>query len=98
MVFVGLWGIVNNAGVNQMGFIEWLSIEDMKKGMEINFWGAVRVVKSMLPLVKKTNGRVVNLISFAGKIRARTTDKKCYFCFQSKKTFRRYQIEEKTLV
>ena len=81
MVFVGLWGIVNNAGVNQMGFIEWLSIEDMKKGMEINFWGAVRVVKSMLPLVKKTNGRIVNIISFAGKIYEKLHKRNSAFAF-----------------
>ena len=62
----GLDGIVNNAGIVSRGLIEWQSIELMKKVFEINYWGTVRVVKVMLPLLKKSNGRVINMSSIAG--------------------------------
>uniref|UniRef100_A0A7M6DQH6 Uncharacterized protein n=2 Tax=Clytia hemisphaerica TaxID=252671 RepID=A0A7M6DQH6_9CNID len=56
-------GIVNNAGIAFPALFEWQSIEFMKKTFEVNFWGTVRVAKVMLPLLKKSRGRIVNLTS-----------------------------------
>ena len=58
--FLGLDGLVNNAGIAIPGLIEWQSIELMKKTFEVNYWGTVRVTKIMLPLLKKSRGRIVN--------------------------------------
>ena len=63
---LGLDGLVNNAGVAIFGSIEWVTIDDMKKLFEVNYWGGVRVTKAMLPLLKKSHGRIVNLCSIAG--------------------------------
>ena len=41
----GLCCLLNNAGILTPGPIEWLSVEDMKKTMEVNLWGAVNVTK-----------------------------------------------------
>jgi len=38
----------------------------MKKLFEINYWGTVRVVKAMLPLLKKSHGRIINISSMGG--------------------------------
>ena len=59
--------MVNNAGIFKPGPIEWLSSEDMRGTMEVNLWGTVEMTKKMLPLLKKSKGRVVNITSMAGK-------------------------------
>ena len=63
----GLDGVVNNAGIAVPGLLEWQSIDFMKKTFEVNLWGMVRVTKIMLPLLKKSRGRIVNLTSMMGK-------------------------------
>lgn len=39
----------------------------MRRIMDVNLFGMVRVTKTFLPLVKKSRGRVVNMSSLAGK-------------------------------
>jgi len=36
--------------------------------MDVNFYGVVRVTRTFLPLIRKSKGRVVNLISMAGRV------------------------------
>ncbi|XP_019616127.1 PREDICTED: D-beta-hydroxybutyrate dehydrogenase, mitochondrial-like [Branchiostoma belcheri] len=62
----GLYALVNNAGVWQPGEIEWVSIAAYRRVMEVNTFGAVRVTKAFLPLIRKAKGRVVNVTSAAG--------------------------------
>ena len=63
----GLDGLVNNAGIAIAGLVEWIPFENMKKVFEVNYWGAVRVTKAMLPFLKKSrDGRIVNITSMAG--------------------------------
>lgn len=64
----GLLAIVNNAGILQIGPIEWQSVETMQQTMNVNLWGAVNVTKAMLPLVKQTHGRIINVTSMAGRV------------------------------
>ena len=47
--------------------IEWSSFRDMKKVSDVNLWGMVAVTKTFLPLLKETQGRIVNIASIAGK-------------------------------
>ena len=60
---------MNNAGILIHGLIEWQSIELMKKTFEVNYWGMVRVTKAMLPLLKKSRGRIVNVTSLGGIVK-----------------------------
>ncbi|TRZ25302.1 hypothetical protein HGM15179_001799 [Zosterops borbonicus] len=65
----GLWGVVNNAGV--LGFPadgELLPMSTYRHCMEVNFFGAVEVSKTFLPLLRKSQGRLVNMSSMAGGI------------------------------
>ncbi|XP_058864120.1 retinol dehydrogenase 8 [Acipenser ruthenus] len=59
--------LVNNAGVGQIGPIESLSMQDMQKVFETNFFGAVRMIKAVLPDMKKRkSGHIVTMSSVMG--------------------------------
>ena len=61
--------LVNNAGYEQHGPVEELSMEEIKTQFETNFFGAVRVMKAVLPMMRKQrSGRIVNVSSIGGKI------------------------------
>jgi len=64
----GLWAVVNNAGICDLGLIEWATVEEMKQVVEVNFWGTVLVTKAFLPLLKRTKGRIVNVASSWGRV------------------------------
>lgn len=65
----GLWGVVNNAGVAlPSGPNDWFTIEDYKPMLAINLCGVIDVTLSVLPLIKMTRGRVVNVASVFGRI------------------------------
>ena len=61
---VGLWGVVNNAGI--LGPFcppEWQTIDDYKAVAAVNLYGLIDVTMTFLPLVKMARGRVVNTSS-----------------------------------
>ncbi|XP_060796574.1 retinol dehydrogenase 7-like [Neoarius graeffei] len=65
----GLWAVVNNAGVSvPSGPCDWLTLEDYKSMLSINLDGVIGVTLSVLPLIKKARGRVVNVASVFGRI------------------------------
>ena len=64
---LGLWGLVNNAGIAYLGPIEWTPLEHFKRTADVNLWGTIDVTKTFLPLVKRAQGRVVNFSSVLGK-------------------------------
>uniref|UniRef100_A0A8C9MVG7 Hydroxysteroid 17-beta dehydrogenase 2 n=1 Tax=Serinus canaria TaxID=9135 RepID=A0A8C9MVG7_SERCA len=69
LLFPGLWGVVNNAGI--LGFPadgELLPMSTYRHCMEVNFFGAVEVSKTFLPLLRRSQGRLVNMSSMAGGI------------------------------
>ncbi|XP_048122124.1 D-beta-hydroxybutyrate dehydrogenase, mitochondrial isoform X3 [Alosa alosa] len=64
----GLWALVNNAGVSTFGEVEFTSMETYKQVSEVNLWGTIRITKALLPLIRRTKGRVVNLASMYGRM------------------------------
>lgn len=54
--FPGLWGVVNNAGWSTFGHVEWVPIHICRKGLEVNIWGTLRVIRAFLPLIRKSKG------------------------------------------
>lgn len=65
----GLWAVVNNAGVSvPTAAYDWLGIEDFKHMIDVNLYGVIAVTLSVLPLIKKAKGRVVNVASVFGRI------------------------------
>ena len=65
----GLYAVINNAGILIPGPIEWQTLEDMEKVMNVNFWGAVRTTMIMLGLLKRAKGRIIMISSPTGKKR-----------------------------
>uniref|UniRef100_A0A3Q3VRX6 Uncharacterized protein n=1 Tax=Mola mola TaxID=94237 RepID=A0A3Q3VRX6_MOLML len=65
----GLWAVVNNAGISTpSGPTDWLTIEDYKSMLSVNLCGVIDVTLSVLPLIKVSKGRVVNVASVFGRI------------------------------
>ncbi|XP_011354940.1 estradiol 17-beta-dehydrogenase 2 [Pteropus vampyrus] len=65
----GLWAVVNNAGILGLPIDgELIPMTDYKNCMAVNFFGAVEVTKSFLPLLRKSKGRLVNISSMAGSV------------------------------
>ncbi|MCU1716541.1 SDR family oxidoreductase [Pseudomonas sp. 5P_3.1_Bac2] len=63
--FAGIDVIVNNAGVASGGFFGELSLEDWDWQISINLMGVVKGCKAFLPLLLKSQGRIVNIASMA---------------------------------
>ncbi|XP_004066604.1 retinol dehydrogenase 7 [Oryzias latipes] len=65
----GLWAVVNNAGVAvPSGPCDWHVVDDYKFMVNVNLHGVIAVTLSVLPLIKKAGGRVVNVASVFGRI------------------------------
>uniref|UniRef100_A0A670YX79 Ketoreductase domain-containing protein n=1 Tax=Pseudonaja textilis TaxID=8673 RepID=A0A670YX79_PSETE len=59
--------LVNNAGVGLIGPLETISIDAMKHIFETNFFGAVRMIKAVLPAMKQhQKGHIVVISSVMG--------------------------------
>lgn len=53
----GLWAIVSNAGFNIMGDVELLTLDLYKKAMNVNFYGAIRMIRNFTYLVRYNKGK-----------------------------------------
>lgn len=62
----GLAGLVNNAGISVAGPLELLPLADVRMQFEVNAIGALAVTQTLLPLLRRARGRIVNISSIAG--------------------------------
>lgn len=62
-----LHAIVNNAGICPAFEVEWGSIDLIKKVLEVNTIGTALVTKTFLPLIRASEGRIVNVNSIASR-------------------------------
>lgn len=67
-MFGGIDILVNNAGVSQRSLVKDTDIDVYRKLMEVNFFGAVALTKSVLPsMVERNTGHIVVISSLVGK-------------------------------
>jgi NAD(P)-dependent dehydrogenase (short-subunit alcohol dehydrogenase family) len=61
--------VVNNAGYSLLGPLEQLHINEIKEEFETNFFGIIKLIQSVLPMMRKQGyGRIINISSLAGRI------------------------------
>ena len=51
--------VVNNAGYDLMGALEETSLDEIKAQFETNLFGAVRVMQSVIPIMRKQKGGTI---------------------------------------
>ncbi|HSI78317.1 MAG TPA: SDR family oxidoreductase [Lunatimonas sp.] len=65
----GIDVLINNAGIDNVGPVEELPLEEIKKIMETNYFGTVRCIQAVLPSMReRKSGCIINVTSIAGKI------------------------------
>jgi NAD(P)-dependent dehydrogenase (short-subunit alcohol dehydrogenase family) len=62
----GLDALFNNAGISLAGPIEFLSLDDLRRQLEVNVVGQVAVTQAFLPLLRKARGRIITTGSVGG--------------------------------
>ena len=61
--------LVNNAGFGVIGPVECVPLTEGRRGMETNFFGAVRMIQAVLPSMRERgSGTIVNVTSLAGRV------------------------------
>jgi NAD(P)-dependent dehydrogenase (short-subunit alcohol dehydrogenase family) len=64
----GLAGLVNNAGIAVAGPLEFVTLDDWRRQLEVNFIGQVAVTQAALPALRRARGRIVNMTSIGGRL------------------------------
>lgn len=65
----GIYGLVNNAGINIRGYFEALSEEEMRRVFEVNVFGTMAVTRAVLPHMRMARrGRILIVSSVGGRI------------------------------
>lgn len=60
--------LVNNAGYAIFGALEDTALDEIREQFETNFFGPVRTIKAVIPIMKKQNGgKIINLSSMVGR-------------------------------
>jgi NAD(P)-dependent dehydrogenase (short-subunit alcohol dehydrogenase family) len=61
--------LVNNAGVAFAGRFDQMTLEDFRRVMDVNFWGAVYASKAVVPRMREQRGGgvIINVSSIFGK-------------------------------
>ncbi|WP_042142109.1 SDR family oxidoreductase [Paucisalibacillus sp. EB02] len=57
---------INNAGIGIFGPIEEYEVEDIEATLNTNVKGTILTVQASLPLIRKSKGRILTIISTAG--------------------------------
>ena len=60
--------LVNNAGIGVNAPVEVFAIDEWRRLFEVNFFGHIAAIQTLLPALIRGKGRVVNISSVGGKI------------------------------
>lgn len=61
-------GLVNCAGLSSLGPLEWTSTADFRALLEVNVLGVHTVTRAVMPALRASRGRLVNVSSMSGLI------------------------------
>ena len=91
---VGLWALVNNAGLNMLGDVELCTMAMFHRIAEVNLYGMIRMSKAFLPFIRKSKGKqyiptsnleklrnIVNFLIVNGKYQPYPGNNMLYFDF-----------------
>eukprot|EP00939_MAST-03C_sp_MAST-3C-sp1_P001085 g1085.t1 len=67
---IPLVGLVNNAGVGKELPLEVQPLKNIRQVYEVNVFGVVALTKAFVPLLRQSEGRIVNVGSVAGRVTA----------------------------
>ncbi len=62
----GLDAVVASAGFSMLGSVEDTPLEDARDIFETNYWGVVRIVRAVLPVMRRRGGGHIVVISSVG--------------------------------
>ena len=62
----GLQGLVNNAAIVVFGPIEQIPIDKVEEQFQVNVFGPIAMIQKFLPLLRKGQGRIINISSVNG--------------------------------
>ncbi|HEY9847264.1 MAG TPA: SDR family oxidoreductase [Candidatus Caenarcaniphilales bacterium] len=61
--------LINNAGIYVSGPVEQFSLEDWHNTIDLNFWGYIHTIQTLLPhFLARGSGTIVNISSIGGKV------------------------------
>jgi NAD(P)-dependent dehydrogenase (short-subunit alcohol dehydrogenase family) len=61
--------LINSAGYGHEGIVEESPLEELRRQLEVNLFGAVAMIKAVLPSMRKRRrGHIINITSMAGYI------------------------------
>jgi NAD(P)-dependent dehydrogenase (short-subunit alcohol dehydrogenase family) len=70
--------LINNAGYGHEGILEESPLEEMRRQFDVNVFGAVAMIKAVLPHMRqRRSGRIINITSMGGFI---TMPGIAYYC------------------
>lgn len=62
-----IYALINNAGYGHEGTLEESSMEELRQQFEVNVFGAVAMIKAVLPHMRaRRQGRILNITSMGG--------------------------------
>jgi NAD(P)-dependent dehydrogenase (short-subunit alcohol dehydrogenase family) len=60
--------VVNNAGIVVGGPVEALTLDDLRRQLEVNVTGQIAVTQAVLPRLRASGGRIVFMSSVSGRV------------------------------
>ena len=64
----GLYALVNNAGAGLPAAVELSAIDEVRRLLEVNTLGPLRMIQEFLPLLRAGGGRIINVSSMNGAV------------------------------